>query len=173
LRGDVRYAVRQLRHSPGFAAAAVISLAMGIGANAAILSLMEAALWSPLPVPEQDRLRLLSWASGPNRVMNRIDGMSTGTGGEYAFSYPAFLELERQHEVLAGLFAFKPVNRLTAVIGGNAELLTGELVTGGYFDGLRLRGGAASRSSPPRWRCRWSSCSARACSPVRSGIWAP
>jgi predicted permease len=140
LAGDVRHALRQLRRAPAFTAVVVASLALGLGANAAIFSLMEAALWRPLPVERPEELRLFSWASGPNRVMDRIDGVSSGTpGGDYAFSYPAFLELQRQRDVLETLFAFKPVTRLTALVDGQAEVLTGELVTGGYFEGLRLR----------------------------------
>ena len=140
LRSDLRYSLRQLRRSPAFTAVAIISLALGIGANAAILSLMEAALWSPLPVPNPEQLRLFSWVSGRNRVMGRIDGRSSLTpGGDYAFSYPVFLELQQHTHVLDTLFAFKPVDRLTAIVDGNAEVLSGELVTGRYFEGLRLR----------------------------------
>jgi predicted permease len=140
LQRDLHFAVRRLRRSPGFATVAILSLALGIGANTAIFSMIEAALWRPLQVPEPERLRLLSWTSGPNRVMGRVDGISTAApGGVYAFSYPAFLELQRHDEVLDALFAFKPVARLTAIVTGQAESLTGELVTGGYFAGLGVR----------------------------------
>jgi hypothetical protein len=70
LVADARYACRQLRRSPIFAAVAVLSLALGIGANSAIFSLMEAAIWKPLAVRQPERLALFSWASGPRVLMN-------------------------------------------------------------------------------------------------------
>ena len=62
LRVDLAYAVRLLRESPTFTAVAVLSLALGIGANSAMFSLMESVLWKSLPVSAPDQLRQLSWA---------------------------------------------------------------------------------------------------------------
>ena len=63
---DLRYAVRQLRKSPGFAAVAIITLALGIGANTAIFSLLDQALLRSLPVKDVDRLVILKlWAAIP------------------------------------------------------------------------------------------------------------
>lgn len=59
-RADFRYAIRVLRQSPGFTVVAILSLALGIGANTAIFSLMEAALWKAIPVKNPEQLRLLS-----------------------------------------------------------------------------------------------------------------
>src|SRR5262245_55173507 len=64
LRNDLRYAWRGLRRSPTFAIVAILTLALGIGANAAIFSLVEAALWKPLTVRSPEDLRLLTWVSG-------------------------------------------------------------------------------------------------------------
>ena len=137
LHGDLRYAFRQLRQSPAFTAVAVLSLVLGIGANTAIFSLMEAALWKSIPVRNPEELRLLSWESGANRVMNGINGnMSrTATGGSTStsFSYPVFLALQRQNQAFESLFTFKPVGRITAVIDGRAELLFGMLVSGNFY----------------------------------------
>src|SRR5580704_3749582 len=58
---DLRYAFGMLRRSLGFTAAAVLSLALGIGANTATFTLMESALWKPIPVKNPEQLRLLSW----------------------------------------------------------------------------------------------------------------
>jgi putative ABC transport system permease protein len=58
---DIRFAIRQLQKSPGFNAAAVLSLALGIGANTAILTLIESTLLRPIPVKHGEQLRLLTW----------------------------------------------------------------------------------------------------------------
>ena len=60
LKQDIRYALRQLLHSKGFAAVAILTLALGIGANTAIFSVIDSILLEPLPFPRQDRLMQLS-----------------------------------------------------------------------------------------------------------------
>jgi hypothetical protein len=94
LVADGRYACRQLRRSPVFTAVAVLSLALGIGANSAIFSLLEAAVWKPLAVYEPERLALFSWVSGPRALMNSSWGncYRTPTGGRAStsFSYPIY-----------------------------------------------------------------------------------
>ena len=141
--GDLRYAFRQLRRSPAFTAVAVLSLALGIGANAAIFSLMEAALWKSIPVRNPEELRLFSWVSGANRVMNGINGNMnrTASGGSTSesFSYPVFLELQRHNQVFESIFGFKATGRITAIIDGQPELLSGELVTGNFYEGAGVR----------------------------------
>jgi predicted permease len=140
LRADIVYALRMLRKAPAFTTVAVLSLALGIGANTAIFSLMEAALWKSIPTRSPETLRLLSWVSGPRRVMNGINGnlSETATGGSTStsFSYAAFLEFQRQDAVFETVFGFKPVTQLTAVIDGQAEVLTGQLVSGRFYEGL-------------------------------------
>jgi len=93
---DLRYALRQFRRSPGFAAAAVIVLALGIGANAAIFSLVDQLLLKSLPVEEPERL-----------VMLKYTGSDTGSTSSYGgdvqqyFSYPMYRDLRDQN---AGVF---------------------------------------------------------------------
>lgn len=65
---DIRYGLRQLRHSPGFTLTAVISLALGIGANTAIFSMTEQVLLKMLDVPHPEELRVLSWVAGPGQT---------------------------------------------------------------------------------------------------------
>lgn len=143
LSGDLRYAWRQLRRSPAFTAVAVVSLALGIGANSATFSLMEAALWRSIPVHRPDQLRLFSWISGPRRVMNGINGNMSDTAGSgstsTSFSYPVFLALQRQNQLFETVFAFKSTGRVTAVIDGNAELLDSVLVTTNFYKGVGVQ----------------------------------
>src|SRR5262249_49256386 len=73
-RADVRYALRQLRRAPVFTVVAVLSLGLGIGANTAIFSLMEQALWKRMAVRAPEELRLLTWVSGPKKVNNSESG---------------------------------------------------------------------------------------------------
>jgi predicted permease len=131
---NVRYALRQLRRGPGFAAVAIVSLALGIGANAAIFSLFEQVLLRPLPVPEPNRLVNLV-ADGP-----RGGSVTCGQAGSCAsvFSYPMFRDLESGQEPFAGIAAhrFFGANLATGehtVPGG------GVLVSGSYFPVLQLR----------------------------------
>src|SRR5262245_24504671 len=97
LRGAVGYPVRALRRPPAFTAVAVTSLALGIGANTALFSLMEAALWKPVPVRDAAQLRVFSWVSGPRQVMNSTWGnwvrTPTGSRASTSFSFPAYQTL--------------------------------------------------------------------------------
>src|SRR5262245_8488050 len=74
LAADLRYAYRLLRRFPMVTAVAILSLALGIGATTAIFSLLEAAVWKPIPVREPERLALFSWVSGRQAVMNSSSG---------------------------------------------------------------------------------------------------
>jgi predicted permease len=140
LRADLRYAFRMLRQSPAFTVVAILSLALGIGANTAIFTLMEAALWKTIPVKNPEQLRLLSWVSGPKEVMDSTSGDwdQTPSGGRTStsFSYAAFRGIQRQNRVFQSLFAFKPLERITAVIDGHAKLVTSELVSGNFYEGI-------------------------------------
>jgi hypothetical protein len=101
LRADLRYTWRQLRRSPGFACIAILSIALGIGANTAIFSLMEAALWKAMPVRDPGELRMFTWVSGPNVIMNSSwgtwSGFTRGPSGvqNASFSYAVFEAFEK------------------------------------------------------------------------------
>lgn len=130
---NVRLAFRTLLRTPFVTGVAVLSLALGIGANTAIFSLTDQVLLRPLPVPQPQRLVNLT-APGP------IGGsMSTsGQGGTDAlFSYPMFKDLERRQSVLSGLAAHRVVEANLDVRG---ETLSGHaaLVSGSYFRTLGL-----------------------------------
>jgi predicted permease len=131
---DLRYALRQLRRSPGFTAVAVVSLALGIGANAAIFSLFEQALLRSVPVQEPARLVNLS-SPGP-----KSGSLTTGQAGhqESVFSYPMFRDMEAAQESFTGIAAhrFFGANLATGeqtVPGG------GVFVSGSYFPVLGVR----------------------------------
>lgn len=142
LAADLRYAFRMLRQSPGFTAVAVLSLALGIGANTAIFTLMETALWKTIPVKNPGQLRLFSWVSGRHTVMDSLDGdvSSTPMGAttSTSFSYAVFKAMQRQNTTFQSVFAFKPIWGVTGVLRGQARLVSGELVSGNYYQSLGL-----------------------------------
>lgn len=144
LRADLRYAVRLLRQSPTFTTVAVLSLALGIGANTAMFSLMEAVLWKSLAVPAPHQLRQVGWVSGPKQAFNMLWGneSQTATGGftSTSISYAVFVAMQRAAESKgAHLSAFKPIGRLTAVIGGDAELVNCDLISGDFYQSIGVR----------------------------------
>ncbi len=130
---DLRYALRQFRRAPGFAAAAVVTLALGIGANAAIFSLVDQVLLKRLPVVEPDRL-----------VMLRYEGSDTGNTSSYGgdvqqyFSYPMYRDLRDQSSVFSGMLTMFPAQ--VGVQWRNApSLANSELVSGNYFSLLGVK----------------------------------
>jgi hypothetical protein len=130
---DLSYALRQLRRAPGLTAAAVITLALGIGANAAIFSLVDQILLKRLPVAEPERL-----------VMLRYEGSDTGHASSYGgdpqhyFSYPMYRDLRDQNSVFSGMFAMFPAQ--VGIQWRNApSLANSELVSGNYFSVLGVQ----------------------------------
>ncbi|MGH9446972.1 MAG: ABC transporter permease, partial [Terriglobia bacterium] len=131
---DLRFGLRQLRRNPGFTAVIVVSLALGIGANTAIFTMIDAVLLQSLPVKRPGELVLLD------------SGSSTGTdsGSPYVgrwpmVSYEAYLYLVRHNESFRGLAAFRSgmdpldVRWQGAITRGQAERCVGHLVSGNYF----------------------------------------
>jgi predicted permease len=133
---DLGYALRKLRKSPGFAAVAVITLALGIGANTAIFSLLNAVLLRNLPVKEPQQLMLFgkgTWRGSVNDMPNRSWQL---------FSYPFFREFRRKNEVFSDVAAIDSILFAThgRVAGGaNLEKVNAELVSGTYFNVLGVR----------------------------------
>src|SRR6266404_2008759 len=106
---DLRYALRMLRRSPGFAVAALLSLALGIGATTAIFSLVNAVMLKMLPVRSPEQLVVINWRA---KTWPRIShsGNTWGPRGgpitASSISYPAFRQLRAQNQVLSDLFVF-------------------------------------------------------------------
>jgi predicted permease len=134
---DLRYALRMLRQSPAFTAVAILSLALGIGANTAIFSLAETIFLQLLPVQNPEALKILAWTSGPNNPSEMNWGTCHSQTAHYcySFSYPLFEELRRDASGFSSLFAFKSLAS-TALVNGQAEPVHLTLVSGEYFSGL-------------------------------------
>lgn len=122
---DIRYGLRMLRKNPGFTAAAVIILALGIGANAALFSVVNGVLLRPLPYPHPEELVMLR-ESKPN--------FATGS-----ISYPNFLDWQRDNTTFASM-AMMRGNRTFIVTGlGDAEQVDGTYVSSGFFEQLGVK----------------------------------
>jgi predicted permease len=126
---DVRYGLRMLGKNPGFASVAILTLALGIGANTAIFSLMDQIMLRRLPVKSPDELVILR---SPGRGEGHV--WSDGDGAQ-SFSYPAYKGL-RDCPAVNGMLARFAFDASIASRGETAERGLGELVSGNYFDVL-------------------------------------
>ena len=127
---DVRYAVRMLRKQPGFATAAVLTLALGIGANAAVFSLVNATLLQRLPVVDSERLVYVYRGNVGN-----------------VFSYPFYSTLRDHSQMLEGLAGWGGITA-SFNAGSSAELVSGLIVTGNFFELLGIRAARGRLLSP-------------------------
>ena len=140
---DLRYAIRQLRRNPGFALSTILVLAIGLGANTALFTVVDEVLLKRLNVPAPQELVLLNWREGRARMRNGMDGVvtrdeATGRSTSTSFSYPTFQQLRRANDTLSELFAFYPIQQLNVVADGTAEVASGQFVSGNYFRGLGI-----------------------------------
>jgi predicted permease len=142
MRGDLRYAVRVLRKSPGFTGIAAVSLALAIGANTTIFSIAFQLLYQKLAVPHASELRLLSWHGDTNVVVHGMWGdfdFTPGSGGKATiYSYPVYEQLRAHNDVLQDLFAYKE-DSMNASIHGNAQNVNAVMVSGNYFSAIGVR----------------------------------
>ncbi len=142
LRGDLRYAVRMLAKSPGFAAIAIGSLALGIGANTVIFTAAQHSLLDRLDVPHPEQLRLLEWSEPHGGVIESLWGWWDDGAGDTlstSFSYPVYQRLRAQNRTMENVFAFKPLDRQTVTVHGRSEAVPAEMVSGNYYSSLGVR----------------------------------
>ena len=130
---DLRYSLRTLRRSPVFLAVAVLSLALGIGANTAIFTLINQLILERLPVKHPEQLVMLA---GRGRHYG-------GNNGPDRLSYPMYQEIRDKNQVFSGMFCTYPTT-VSATFQGSTELIGADLVSGNYFPVLGV-GAAVGR----------------------------
>ncbi len=120
---DVSFSARVLRKSPGFTAVALLTLALGVGANTTVFSMINGLLLRPLPVPESGRLAVMGIDMGRPSI-------------NYSFSEPLFRGLEHRQEVFSEVFAFDHTTLQVKGSSGN-ENESGQFVSGEFFNALK------------------------------------
>jgi macrolide transport system ATP-binding/permease protein len=157
---DVHYALRVMWASKMFSSLAILSLALGIGANTAIYSFMDAIMLRSLPVSDPSSLVILQW-HGPSRWqggVRRPSVLHTMSGTTYddhklgviagIFPYPAFELFQKNESLFSSIFAYHSAHELNVVVKGQADIAKGEYVSGDYFSGLAVRPAAGRMILP-------------------------
>jgi predicted permease len=129
---DCRYAFRLLRKNPGFTLVAVLTLALGIGGNTAVFSVMNSVLLRNFPLPHPEQLMFL-------RLPNDQPSGASNTGdGDTSFSDPVFEELRKEHAAFSDLMAYVPlaIGKVAVRIGEDPEEAEADMVSGNFFSGL-------------------------------------
>ena len=141
---DLRHAVRMLLHAKGWTAVVIVSLALGIGANMAIFSGVNALLLTEIPVEDPGTLIRLRWGGRNDMVTSSSDYGNSGKTRDgqnirSTFSYPMYQQFLADNKTMRDLFAFAPFGRVNAVVDGQAEIATSFISSGNYYQGLGVR----------------------------------
>lgn len=130
---DLRHALRSLLASPGFTLTAIVTIALGVGANTAVFSVMHAVLLRSLPVPDADRVVYLRTTAAPHGT-GVVDSAET-------FSYADYEALRQQTGAMEGVMAYVPLSgsKVAVRIGTQPEEAEGEMVSGDFFSALGVR----------------------------------
>ncbi|MCH7825842.1 MAG: ABC transporter permease, partial [Acidobacteria bacterium] len=142
---DVKFGARMLRKSPAFTAVAVLSLAIGIGANTAVFGFIDAALLRSLAVEDPHELVVLGWRTRAGTEMPDVSTWGwylrddNGDGLSSSYSVPAFEAIRDLNEVLSSTFAFADGGRINVIVDDQAEHASGQYVSGNYYVALGLQ----------------------------------
>src|ERR1044072_2307687 len=137
---DIRFGFRGLLKNPGFTAVAVLTLALGVGANTALFSVVDAMLLKKLPVKDPDQLVLFKASWGQKFSPGSYDGSNMrdpATGLTVGTSFPmqTLTRLRQEQGVLSDVFAFSPME-VNFNAGGQAEVVSAQVVSGNYYNAL-------------------------------------
>ncbi len=147
---DLRYGLRQMRRNPALAAIVILSLALGIGANTAIFSVINAMMLRDLPIQDPGRLVAFQYrdaekeapAFSPNIHSGRGSRDSQGRSVSLSISWPSFVYMRERARTVSALVGFVPLgmfDKSTAVVDGEAIFIDGEMVTADYFPAVGVR----------------------------------
>jgi predicted permease len=154
---DLRYGLRMLRKSPGFTAVAVLTLALGIGANTAIFSLIDGILMRGLPVEDAQHLVVLRWSAHKAPDIHDQSGYGdcgraelsrNGESSGCSLSMPFFNDVASQVSAFSSVAAFANTGQIDLSGNGMASVLKGQAVSGGFFPLLGVRAAAGRLIAP-------------------------
>lgn len=146
---DIRYGIRQMGRTPALAATVILSLALGIGANTAIFSLINAIVLRELPIRDPARLMVIQYLEPKGDVPASLEHSHSGRSGHdsegrtvgLSVSWPMFRYVREHTRTMAPLAGFAPlgmVNRPAAVVNGESMFVDGDMVTAGYFPAVGI-----------------------------------
>ena len=150
---DLRHAVRVLLHAKGWTIVVLLSLALGIGANTAIFTALNALLLKQIPVRDPDTLVRVRWYGKNDMVTSSSDYgfMARGPNDQNVratFSFPMYQQFVADNKTMSEVIACAPYSRLTVVVDGQAEVATSFISSGNYFQALGI-GARVGRTITP------------------------